>query len=490
MVRKGWLGLPFFGVTPQKETVSCVLSGGGSRASFQLGALQWLYRHDPLFDPTMFVGTSAGAIVAAVLAQGTGREEQSTFNDLLTDLWFEMDSSDQMFTPRPWLATAQSEMPTWMEIVDPPPPTTSRSFSSRLPFLRRSESADSPGELETPTPEIPLNPLQLALTPDEEIRAEWSLSDLAQLMGHLGQLPRIGSDLAAIRMGLEQTRSMYRPGPVLARLLDGEVFSPDRVTSAGNTLRIAMVALESGELRYMRQDGGIVDRENQVFDDHPHDLATGVLASCSIPAVFRPVRIGAETYVDGGTRENLPAEFAIGHLRAERTYVVSSQSMGVRARPSMASADIFSVIMRSTEILIDEAGRDELAYAHSADAIVIHPEVDVHDAMTVDPGLVRINHAYGWMRAAEVVLDAGPLQEELTRRITSLRMQALQLEDQLTQGADDARTGAGLAMAKRDLRDAVANSDPRCLPPGADEWWTTFEHHVTAPTFERSWITT
>lgn len=466
--------------------MACVLSGGGSRASFQLGALAWLYEHDPKFRPTIFVGTSAGAILAAALAQGGNAQEQQAYAELLRDIWLGMTRSEDMFMPRPWMARAKQEMPLWLQIVDPPeqvePPT--RSFAARLPFRRRPEhSAASPA-----SPPSPIDPLELALTPDEDLHAEWSLADLATIMGHLGSLPRIGTDLATIRLGMEQTRSMYRPGPMLARLLDKEVFDGDRVAASGNTMRIAMVSLESGQLHYMREDGRIVDRTDRLIDDRPHNLATGVLASCSIPAVFRPVPLGRDTYVDGGARENLPAELAIGQFRSERTYVISSQSTGVSARQSMADADLFTVVTRSMEILIDEATRDELAYAHSAGAIVIDPEVDVHEAMTVHPGLIRINMDYGWMRAAEEVLGLGTAQEARTSRITVLRMQSLQLEQQISDGADTASIGARLAGAKGELRRLVDASPPEALPAGADEWWRSFEYHPEEPTFEKSWL--
>lgn len=485
MPRRGWLGLPLFGFTPRAETVACVLSGGGSRASFQLGALAWLYEHDPKFAPTIFVGTSAGAILASALAQGGTAEEQRTYAALLRQIWLEMTTSEDMFTPRPWMARAQQEMPLWLQIVDPPEqPAPPPRFSARLPFLRRQEQASaSPA-----SPPSPPDPLELALMPDEELHAEWSLADLGAIMGRLGHLPKLGTDLATIRLGLEQTRSMYRPGPVLARLLDKEVFDGDRVTASGNTLRIAMVSLESGELHYMRDDGRIVDRTDRLVDDSPHNLATGVLASCSIPAVFRPVPLGHETYVDGGARENLPAELAIGHFRAERTYVISSQAMGVSARQSMAEADLFSVVTRSMEILIDEATRDELAYAHSAGAIVIDPEVDVHEAMTVHPGLIRINMDYGWMRAAEEVLELGAAQEARTARITVLRIRSLQLEQQIADGADTASIGARLAGTKGELRRLVDASPAEALPPGAEDWWRNFETHLEEPTFEKTWL--
>lgn len=485
MPRTGWLGLSLFSLASQPRTVSCVLSGGGSRASFQLGALRYLYAHDPSFTPTIFVGASAGSILASALAQHADREGQAAVTARLWDLWSGMRSSEEMFTPRPWLAKAQAEMPGWIGLMgsvgnlpaQAPPPSRP---TSRFGFWRQTGSPASP--------DSPPDPLELALTPDEDIRPDWSLGVLATLAGNVGRLPRIGSDLAAIRLGMEHTRSMYRPGPVLARLLDPALFSEERVRAAGTTLRLAMVSLESGELRFMREDGTLVDRTDRLVDDTFHGLATGVLASCSIPAVFRPVPIGPETYIDGGARENLPAELAIGHLRAERTYVLSSQTVGVPARQSMAEADLFSIVMRSTEILIDEAGRDELAYARSADAIVVHPEIDVHDAMTVHPGLIQINADYGWMRAAEQVHGASTDDEDRTRRIVALRMRCVRLEERLFAGEDDARTGARLAAAKADLRQVVAEADPELLPPGAHQWWLGFEDHPTPPDVEPPWL--
>ena len=117
---------------------------------------------------------------------------------------------------------------------------------------------------------------------------------------------------------------------------------------------------------------------------------------------------------------------------------------------------MFSVVMRSTEILIDEAGRDELAYAHSAGAIVIHPDLAVHDTMTVHPGLLAINRDYGWLRAAERHLELGDSAEELHRRIISLRLRILRLEERLLADPEPSRRDfLTLRSAKVELRDAV-----------------------------------
>ncbi|MDO5676069.1 MAG: patatin-like phospholipase family protein [Propionibacteriaceae bacterium] len=487
MAGKGWFGLPFFAQDPQPEMVSCTLSGGGSRASFQLGALDYLYRHDERFTPTIFVGASAGAIIASALAQGSTAEEQHAFLTRLRGIWDAMTVPEDMFTPRPWFATLERQGPTLLELMkplkpEPPKPRQPLLQLPSLPFRRLvSQAPESP-----PSPPEP-DPLELALAPDEDIRSDWSLASLGAVAGALGRV-KLG-ELNAVAMGVERTRSMYRPGPVLAQLLEDDMFSPQRVSESGMTLRIAMVSLESGELRYMTQHGELVGRRNEPLPGPRHDLAVGVLASCSIPAVFRPVPIGEETYVDGGARENLPAELAIGHLGAARNYVVSSQSQGVQRRGSMADADLFAVVMRSTEILIDEAGRDELAYAHSADAKVIWPELSVHDAMTVHPGLIAINEAYGWFRAAEVHLELDEDAEARHRRIIELRMRTLQAEDEfLALEAPTARDIRRLRSVKVELRDLVRASQAIPLPPGAMEWWQQWERHVEPPAIDPPWL--
>ena len=463
-----------------------MLSGGGSRASFQLGALAYLYRNDPEFAPTILVGASAGAILAAGLAQDSDRDAQEAFVENITVIWRGLRTQDEMFTPRPWLVRAQTQAPGWLEFVNqstPAPHPVPRAFP-KFPFMRDNGPSSPPSP-----PTTHLGPLELALQPDEEIQpAEWSLGTLAQLFSNVGKLPRVGSDLLAIHQGMEKTKSMYRPGPVLLELLDPEVFDPAKVREAGTTLRIAMVALESGALRFMREDGALVDRTGHLFSTGPHPLATGVLASCSIPAVFRPVPLGTETYVDGGVRENLPAQLAIEHLGADRTYVISSKGINVPARQSMRDADLFAIIMRSTEILIDEAGRDELEYAERTDATVIQPELDVHDAMSVDPGLIAINIDYGWLRAAESVLQLDVDDMLRHRRIVALRMRCLPLEERLLSHPGEEETERTLSRAKFEMRDAVASCDSRALPDGAELWWSSFECHVDDPEFDPPWI--
>ncbi len=205
MPNSGWLNSPLFGHTPKQQKVACVLSGGGSRASFQLGALNYLYRNDAQFTPNIFVGASAGSILAAGLAQDAERPAQHEFTIKVMGIWRALRDPDEMFTPRPWLVRAQTEAPGWLEMMNPrlPPSDPAPRAFPRLPFLRTNSPASPP-----PPPATKLGPLELALQPDEDKEYEWSLGTLAQLFSNVGKLPRIGNDLLSIHQGMERTKSM------------------------------------------------------------------------------------------------------------------------------------------------------------------------------------------------------------------------------------------------------------------------------------------
>src|SRR5699024_7881298 len=114
-------------------------------------------------------------------------------------------------------------------------------------------------------------------------------------------------------------------------------------------------------------------------------------ASCAIPMVFPPVRLGAENYVDGGVRESLPADIALEHLGVDTCYAVVAGPSGVPREDSYDDKDMFSILMRTTTaIMTDEVQRDEVVQAKAGGAVVVEPEFDVHDTLTVEPGLVAI----------------------------------------------------------------------------------------------------
>ncbi|WP_413451892.1 patatin-like phospholipase family protein [Georgenia phoenicis] len=511
--------------------VGLVLSGGGARSSFQLGALRYLYDRAGI-TPTVITGTSAGSILAAVLAQSAEQDGQRAALDRLEELWRGMSDSSDMFEELPWFSRLRERGPVWAEALErrrQRQGALGRSFK-RVAVLRdeistaaervvRSANGDGrrahrPGaeepEADHPPvdhPPVPAPPSRL--TPEGEPAGERAadteqagrptdapVSGAGRFLESIDMLRTMGrasADLEAIVDGARRERSMYRPGPIVDRLVDPEVFRPDAVAASGVTLRIAVVALESGELRYVTEDGTLVDRDNRPLEGEPVDLVEAVRASCAIPMVFPPVRLGEENYVDGGVRESLPADVAMAHLGVDTCYAVVAGPSGLRREDSYDDKDMLAILMRTTTaIMTDEVQRDEVVQARAAGAVVVEPEFDVHDTLTIEPGLVSLAMDYGYVRAAEAVLGASAEEQAVTRELVLLRRRIWHTEEAAF-AADVAEAArlervAEIAGLKYELRDLLRRVPAERLPEGAEEWWRTWEHHRTEIPLAPSWV--
>jgi predicted acylesterase/phospholipase RssA len=289
---------------------------------------------------------------------------------------------------------------------------------------------------------------------------------------------------------------MFRPGPIFDVMLNPGVLDPERLAQSRTELRVAVVALESGELRYVTGTGALVDRENRpVWTDSPLSVVDAVLASCAIPGLLPPVRLGEEHYIDGGRRENAPVQIAMTHLGVDRCYAVIALPRGLARESSYADKDMLSIVLRSAagimadEILLNDVAR---ARARAAGAVVIAPEVNLVDLLGVDPGLLAISMDYGYVRAAEACEGATADQERLTRDVVEMRRQIWSVENSLFRpdsGANGVRVEEqpDLAGLKRELRDLVAQVPAGRLPAGATTWWRAWEGHPYEITEPASW---
>ncbi|HEV8264038.1 MAG TPA: patatin-like phospholipase family protein [Gemmatimonadales bacterium] len=76
-----------------------VLSGGGSRGAFEVGAADYLI-NDAGLDFQVIAGVSTGALNAVMLAQGRGPDGLRAQLAALKDLWFGIKSADDIYTTR------------------------------------------------------------------------------------------------------------------------------------------------------------------------------------------------------------------------------------------------------------------------------------------------------------------------------------------------------------------------------------------------------
>ncbi|WP_176554702.1 patatin-like phospholipase family protein [Georgenia sp. 311] len=490
-----------------------VLSGGGARTSFQIGALRYLYDEVGI-APTVITGTSAGAILAAVLSQSADPAGQRRSLGQLERLLRETMTSSEMFAEQPWFTRLRERGPTWMEALERRrrrQGALGRSFqrvadlrhdisTAAERVARREVDGDLPVEQRVPAPGTAVADAAAATAPStrlqpddagEASRAAVRLLDSIELVRAVGQA---SADIEAIIEGARRERSMYRPGPLVDRILDPEVFRASAVAASGVTVRVAVVGLESGELRYVTEDGVLVDRSDQPLPDEERvDIVQAVRASCAIPTVFPPVRLGRENYVDGGVRESLPAEIALGPLGVERCYAVVAGPPGVTRAESFDHKDMLSIVVRTTtQIMTDEVQRDEVGRAREAGAVVVEPEFDVHDTLTIEPGLIAIAIDYGYLRAAEAHLGASAEERAVTREAVLLRRRTWTAEQQLFADelmGDEQRLQhvAHIAGMKFELRDLVARIPVERLPEGAQDWWRGWEGHAGPVALEPTW---
>lgn len=76
--------------TAEGEKHALVLSGGGARAAYQVGALSYIAREIPDYRPQILTGVSAGAINAVYLASQRGSWRDAV--DGLAKLWLSLDT--------------------------------------------------------------------------------------------------------------------------------------------------------------------------------------------------------------------------------------------------------------------------------------------------------------------------------------------------------------------------------------------------------------
>lgn len=469
-----------------ERTLGLALAGGGARASFQIGALRYLYDVEKI-TPSVITGTSAGSILAAVLAQYGTHDGQRRALAEIDRVWSGMTASSDMFSELPWYARLRTHLPTWMRVLALRQARQARvSLTQSLGTALSHAFGRAPDAV--PEAEGEASAKSRAASPVETLTALWEGA-------------RATSDLEMIMRGIGRERSAFRPGRIVEELLDPRVFDPVRLAASRVRLRITAVALESGELHYITGRGVVHDRHDRpLAPAAPVDITDAITASCSIPGVFPPVRLGAEHYVDGGMRENLPAAIAY-ELGADDVIAVVSTPPGPPPEDSYAERDILSIIMRTTAgIQPDELQRLQVEVARARGAIVIDPVIEVHDALTVDPGLIRIAADYGYLRARDIMTDASEHRRRITHDVIELRRQVWALEDRLfapvEEGEDDAEPDPAelddefvrIGELKWHLRTLLQGAPADEFPDDASRWWREWELHPYDIDLAPTWL--
>ncbi|WP_200961597.1 patatin-like phospholipase family protein [Paenibacillus sp. Soil522] len=543
-------------------TVAIVLSGGGAKGDFQVGAVRYLYENN--IRPAILTGCSVGAINAIKLSEGEGDGSDATRGlSGLIGIWRELRSNSDMWEKEAWLTGIEN--------------------SEVLAFLEQS-AASQVGTVALEAGKIALGPIGWA----------WVAYDLINTVNDIQELKRELEKIINAR-----SRSLYNLGPILGKLNNPAKLDLNKVRQSGITLRLAAVALESGALRYVTETGVVLERDNMTplmapppdiapecrslaneIDDRKEErtrlqadlhhasgseraeilaqikeinerineldvklnqckidnppqpgplrvsLIQGTLASAAIPFAFPPVKLGSENYVDGGVREIAPIQVAI-QSGATDVYAVLASDSTVDPARSVASGELLQSFDVGVATIADVASRAasdimtnetvlneaEPPLGWGANVTLIQPDFDIHDIMTIDPGLIDIRIAHGYMRADDTLqarqqnntADYRKLADELseqrhTGRIVVKRKEIWEKEYAATgfllqydangrpvhpaqAAAADPQALQEVRNLKNELRDLVHDRQLMggAVPSECESWWLDWERHPWQP---------
>jgi len=255
---------------------------------------------------------------------------------------------------------------------------------------------------------------------------------------------------------------------------------PALIARPGLQLRLAVTALRAGVLRYVTEEGILVESDAltpaPAESAGPVDLVDGAIASASVPMVFPPHPMADDDYVDGGVIEVVPVSAAAA-LGATRIIAVVAVPLRLpRDERDYSAAPAGYIGLRSM-------GMIGVAERQIANLNIHLPEGTT--LTTVDPvvdvvGLFEI--------AADLLADGDAAMRadiaDGTHAIVEARREAWRLEESLWAagriGDSDAGTLALVREHKEEVRSLVDRRKQLGfpVPDGCEDWWTGYEAHT------------
>lgn len=389
-----------------ENQIAFVLSGGGSRGDFQLGAIAALIESG--INPDMIYSTSVGSLNGLMIAHG------SSGLDTLRNIWFGLRKNDHMYIFEDWWNLMDTDVRTFLQSAIHQDPTAEKTFTDSL----GGGAATSAGEGLA---------IGIAIATPSAI--------IAMLLGLL----KFGLDLKdkfldVIKLIQNNARSVFNLNPI--RSLFDIFVRPDLVetwakSGKGKKLRMATIGLSSGELCYVTESGDLLDRDQQNVLASGISLVDGAMASSSIGGVFVPPIFANDAWVDGGHRENIPLQGAIDS-GARKIYViptgpvsrysaVNTTEDGIKLEDFKTEKRVIDIALRAiVEISGDEIASNDifsLIDGYGADIKLISPQFPTHFIITIAGELIRINYDYGYRAALDVLNNVPANLREMSDQI-------------------------------------------------------------------------
>lgn len=376
--------LPFTPGTGLQTALS--LSGGGAKGSFECGALAYLAKLQGILKIAVLSGTSVGAVNSLPIAE-LGWNGCSK----LSRIYLGLSDNRDFFVPTTGLAALSDSV---------------RGATS----INLIEELDAIFDTDQPVP---------ASNQTEVLARVLSQTALVPFPFNVSLLSSLAGDvLQHITSFFNSNTGLFSLNPVRNLLRQNVNFAT--IGQNGIKLFLCGVNNDTGEPCYVndaRKLESIDEFGNptgfELGQTSPPDdaLVDAAIASAAIPIVFeaQPLRMGtmpmsiADFHVDGGLREILPLEIA---CQPGIDLVIGISASAIDSIPQAPGRpSIPGQIGRFLEVALYDIGKNDkvvpqLKYPDQG-FVFLQPDpyLEVHNSFTIDPGLIRINMAYGYMTA-------------------------------------------------------------------------------------------
>jgi len=150
-----------------------------------------------------------------------------------------------------------------------------------------------------------------------------------------------------------------------------------------------------------------VTGETTTFTEQSPNIVEGIMASCAVPGVFDPVKIGSQTYWDAGTRDVAPVRAAVRMGADDVTVVILTPEARKFGEPPK---NVFEAVNRAVDIQSAEILEGDLAMTDFVSRMassglpgkravatrVIRPKWELQAALLeIHPGVSRKHYEIG-----------------------------------------------------------------------------------------------
>jgi NTE family protein len=504
-----------------------VLSGGASRGSFEVGALRFIYENPQGIRPDIICGTSVGAINGVKLAEGGNKPSEGWTAFLgLENIWLGLQKNDDMYLSLPWLSTLDDAQKRLFGI------TSGGALSSAaLGFMLKVFLFPPAAIIDAINAGIDIKKIKDAADAALVAKALFTLKPLRDKFDSgLLDISKVQSSgiklrFAAVSLDSGKLRYITESGNLIER--DGKTaVSPTPIPLIDGVMASASEPVVFEPVQLLNEtyvDGGCreilpIQAALDLGADTVYAIATstdGVPPGVNYAAatlkeialrfidiitdeiVFK-AKNSVEEYNKLTTEWNtmiskynkLTTEWNIAHLPpggAATALRVGGPGMTGPAGPGPTGPS--TATLSPAPLSLENPKPAPIVKT-------IRPSLYVHDGMTIDPGLIRINIAYGYMRAADVIQkNEDRTIAEYSDTITVKRVDCWAFEEVMF---DTSKPISGVAFGylptlrerKKEIRDFVLKrwQAGATVPVLAERWWMNWEAHKFSPTTINPWV--